>query len=96
MPDYIIRATVVDAEGNLRTFDQSHPDFKVVVSCLGMCGVVLDVTVKVSPGGEEEIEGDGGKGIEREEIVRRDSVSVLTRFAARHPSAQTCVPHQVI
>lgn len=48
-PDYIIAMTVIDSNGEIKFYDQSHPDLKVMAACLGMCGVVLDVTVKFNP-----------------------------------------------
>ena len=47
LTDAVIGMTVVDASGEVRHFDEGHPDLKVMVSCLGMCGIVLDVTVRV-------------------------------------------------
>jgi hypothetical protein len=47
-PDYIQRATFVDADGNIQTMDRSHPDFPVLVMSVGLVGVILEVTVKVS------------------------------------------------
>ena len=47
LTDSVIAMTIVDASGQIRKYEQGHPDFKVMVTCLGMCGIVLDVTVKV-------------------------------------------------
>lgn len=41
--------TIVDGNGEIKYFDQSHPDLKVMAACLGMCGIVLDVTVRFNP-----------------------------------------------
>ncbi len=45
--DFITRMTIVDSWGTIRNVDASDPDFKIFTACLGMCGIVLDVTVKV-------------------------------------------------
>lgn len=51
-PDYIIAMTIVNANGEIKYYDRSHPDLRVMAACLGMCGIVLDVTVKV---GEQSV-----------------------------------------
>lgn len=47
VPDYVTAMTIVDSGGHIKKLDLSHPDFKVYAACLGMCGIILDVTVKV-------------------------------------------------
>lgn len=46
-PDHVFALTYVDSWGNIKKIDRSHPDFAVIVSCAGMCGIILDVTAKV-------------------------------------------------
>lgn len=48
-PDYIIAMTIINANGEIKYYDRSHPDLRVMAACLGMCGIVLDVTVKFNP-----------------------------------------------
>lgn len=47
--DFITRMTLIDAYGNIKSVDGSHKDFKVYAACLGMCGIILDATVKFAP-----------------------------------------------
>ncbi|EKU23116.1 fad-linked oxidoreductase [Nannochloropsis gaditana CCMP526] len=48
-PDYIIAMTIINANGEIKFYDSSHPDLRVMAACLGMCGIVLDVTVRFNP-----------------------------------------------
>ena len=50
MSDYIVGMRVVSANGTLLTYTQEdHPDKMAALRlCLGMCGVIYDVTFKVA------------------------------------------------
>jgi FAD/FMN-containing dehydrogenase len=51
LTDSVIGMTIVDASGEIKHYGEGHPDLSVMTSCLGMCGIVLDVTVRVSGAG---------------------------------------------
>ena len=41
--------TLIDSQGNIKTYPEGHPHTKIVAACLGLCGIILEVVVKFNP-----------------------------------------------
>ncbi|TFJ80352.1 hypothetical protein NSK_008318 [Nannochloropsis salina CCMP1776] len=48
-PDSIVEVTLIDAEGEIKHYPEGDPRVKVLAACLGMCGIILEVTVRFDP-----------------------------------------------
>ena len=45
-PDSIVGLTLINADGDIKTYDHTHPDLPIFAACLGLCGIILQVTVR--------------------------------------------------
>ncbi len=45
--DYMVHVKLVDGNGEVRDFSASSPEMAAIRACLGMCGIIVEVTLKV-------------------------------------------------
>ncbi len=47
MSDFVLAVKLVDGKGRVRNFDQHDPELAAVRACLGLCGVLFEITFAV-------------------------------------------------
>ncbi len=46
--DYMVHVKLVDANGEIKEFRAGDPEMAAIRACLGMCGIIVEVTLRVS------------------------------------------------
>ncbi len=49
----MVHVKLVDGDGEIREFNDGDPEMAAIRACLGMCGIIVEVTLKVKREGQK-------------------------------------------